>query len=109
MDPSFRRELGDQGRCGLGHGDHAFPAVLAGEQGRQVDSGCRRDLLAGDVRLHRCGAARADVDQQGLVPAGGDEPGDKSMFLTLGIEGAEYCDRGHGEGLRSAYASRGSA
>ena len=96
MDAAGGSQLRQHHGRGLGHGDHAFAAVLAGQQRGEVDPGRGGDLLAGDVRHDRRGTARADVDQQGAVAAGGDEPGDKSVFLTLGIEGAEYCDRGHG-------------
>ena len=107
VDPAFGGELGHAGRGRLGHGHHAFAAVLLGHQRGQIEAGRGGHLFAGDVGLDRRGTAGTDVDQQRLMAVLGDERGHEGMFFALGIKRAEDRDRGHG--LRRTYASPGSA
>ena len=89
VDPSFRGEPGEQDRRGLAHRGHAFAAVLAGQQGREVEPGGGGDFRAGDVGRDDRRVPAADVDQQRAVPALADQAGDERVLFALRVHGPQ--------------------
>ena len=74
------------------HRGDRFGAVVPGNNGGKIDPRKLCHFVTGDVRADLRFTRCADVDDQRLVAAFVDLLGDESVFVSLGIHGAENRD-----------------